>query len=151
MAPGVSDLEDHIGYWLRLVSNQVSHAFATKIEARGVTVAEWVVLRKLYDDDEAAPGGIASALGMTRGAISKLAYRLVDKRLVNRKSFAGDLRQQRLSLTKKGRELVPVLAAEADCNDRDFFGRLAEPDRMLLVGMLQELARGLDSKTSPID
>jgi DNA-binding MarR family transcriptional regulator len=151
MTPGVSDLEDHIGYWLRLVSNQVSHAFAAKIEARGVTVAEWVVLRKLYDDNEAAPGGIASALGMTRGAISKLADRLVDKKLISRKTFAGDLRQQRLSLTKKGRALVPVLAAEADRNDREFFGRLAEPDRMLLLGMLQELARGLDSKTSPID
>jgi DNA-binding MarR family transcriptional regulator len=151
MTPGVSDLADHLGYWLRLVSNQVSHAFAAKIEARGVTVAEWVVLRKLYDEDETAPGSIASALGMTRGAISKLADRLVDKKLISRKSFADDLRQQRLSLTAKGRALVPVLAAEADRNDRDFFGRLKEPDRMLLLGMLQELAKSLDSNTSPVD
>lgn len=151
MTPGVSDLEDHLGYWLRLVSNQVSHAFAAKIEARGVTVAEWVVLRKLYDEDDVPPGSIASALGMTRGAISKLADRLVDKKLISRKTFADDLRQQRLSLTAKGRALVPVLAAEADRNDRDFFGRLKEPDRMLLLGMLQELAKSLDSKTSPVD
>lgn len=151
MAPGVSDLEDHLGYWLRLVSNQVSHAFATKIEARGVTVAEWVVLRKLFDEEDVAPGSIASGLGMTRGAISKLADRLVDKKLISRKSFADDLRQQRLALTAKGRALVPVLAADADRNDCDFFGRLKEPDRMLLLGMLQELAKSLDSKASPID
>lgn len=151
MTPGVSDLEDHLGYWLRLVSNQVSHAFAAKIEARGVTVAEWVVLRKLLDEDNVAPGSIASALGMTRGAISKLADRLADKKLISRKSFAEDLRQQRLSLTAKGRALVPMLAAEADRNDREFFGRLNEPDRMRLVGMLRELAKSLDSKTTPVD
>ena len=28
----VSNLEDHLGYWIRYVSNQVSHAFSLKIE-----------------------------------------------------------------------------------------------------------------------
>ena len=33
------------------VSDQVSHAFGRKVAARGVTVAEWVVLRTLIDED----------------------------------------------------------------------------------------------------
>jgi hypothetical protein len=41
----VSQLEAHLGYWLRAVSNHVSHAFKMKVETHGVTVAEWVVLR----------------------------------------------------------------------------------------------------------
>ena len=45
----VSDLTAHLGYWLRYVSNHVSHAFARKVEARGVTVAEWVLLRQLLE------------------------------------------------------------------------------------------------------
>ena len=35
-----SDLTSHLGYWLRHVSNHVSHAFARKLESRDVTVAE---------------------------------------------------------------------------------------------------------------
>jgi len=31
-ASNVSALEDHLGYWLRYVSNQVSHAFSLKVE-----------------------------------------------------------------------------------------------------------------------
>ena len=70
-----SGLEDHVGYWLRFVSNHVSHAFAQKVEAHGVTVAEWVVLRRLLDLGDAAPSALADGLGMTRGAISKLVDR----------------------------------------------------------------------------
>ena len=36
----VSPLESHLGYWLRVVSNHVSHGFKSKVEAHGVTVAE---------------------------------------------------------------------------------------------------------------
>ena len=51
----VSDLTAHLGYWLRLVSNHVSHAFAQKLEAENVTVAEWVMMRSLYDHKAIAP------------------------------------------------------------------------------------------------
>ena len=54
-----SALEAHLGYWLRFVSNHVSHAFKTKVEAQGVTVAEWVVLRWLFDHASARPSQLA--------------------------------------------------------------------------------------------
>jgi hypothetical protein len=44
MARAASELTAHLGYWLRFVSNHVSLAFARKLESRGVTVADWVVL-----------------------------------------------------------------------------------------------------------
>jgi hypothetical protein len=45
MPRAVASLESHLGYWLRAVSNQVSGAFAARVETLGVSVAEWVVLR----------------------------------------------------------------------------------------------------------
>ena len=48
-------LTAHVGYWLRYVSNHVSHAFARKLEREGVTVAEWVILRELFESDAVAP------------------------------------------------------------------------------------------------
>ncbi|TBR26261.1 MAG: MarR family transcriptional regulator, partial [Reyranella sp.] len=79
-----SDLETHLGYWLRFVSNHVSHSFSLKLQARGVTVAEWVVLRDLFDGDHVPPSALADRLGMTRGAISKLADRLIAKDQIER-------------------------------------------------------------------
>ena len=88
-----SALEAHLGYWLRLVSNHVSHGFRLKVEKRGVTVAEWVVLRKLMDIGPSAPSHIAQALGMTRGAISKLDDRLADKGLIEIGASESDGRE----------------------------------------------------------
>jgi hypothetical protein len=49
-----SSLESHLGYWLRYVSNHVSHAFALKLAALEVTAAEWVVLREARSPTDSA-------------------------------------------------------------------------------------------------
>ena len=66
-----------------------------------MTVAEWVVLRELYDA-ESAPSALADRLGMTRGAISKLADRLIAKEMIVRRANASDRRFQSLALTRAG-------------------------------------------------
>jgi len=115
----VSSLEDHLGYWLRYVSNQVSHAFGLKVAARDVTVAEWVMLRELYEQDSMVPSAIAGRLGMTRGAISKLADRLSAKALLARVPGTKDRRYQELALTAAGRALVPELSDFSAQNNHD--------------------------------
>ncbi|MFN3609906.1 MAG: MarR family winged helix-turn-helix transcriptional regulator, partial [Hyphomonas sp.] len=117
----VSALETHLGYWLRMVSNAVSQAFARSLEAEGVTVAEWVFLRTLYDFERLSPSHLADALGMTRGAVTKLADRLIEKGLTAREADPEDGRAQLLALTPPARKLVPRLAALADANDAAFF------------------------------
>src|SRR5919201_1941973 len=125
----VSDLQHHLGYWLRTVSNAVSHSFARKVERQGVTVAEWVFLRVLYDADWVAPSLLAEHMGMTKGAISKLADRLLEKDLVQRAEHPGDRRAHRLALSPAGRTLVPRLARIADANDASLFGVLTPDER----------------------
>lgn len=66
------------------MSRTTSHAFSLKVAAVGVTVAEWVILRELYQS-ESAPSALADRLGMTRGAISKLADRLITKDMIVRR------------------------------------------------------------------
>lgn len=146
----VSALETHLGYWLRYVSNQVSHAFSLKIQARGVTVAEWVVLRELYER-ETMPSALAERLGMTRGAISKLADRLAAKGLITREPGPGDRRSQSLTLTASGRTLVPGLAALADQNDDEFFGDLDPSVRATVEATMKDIVRRRGLKAVPID
>lgn len=136
----ISDLETHLGYWLRLVSNSVSQSFARKLEAQDITVAEWVFMRKLFDAENVPPSRLAELMGMTKGAISKLADRLVAKQLVARTASAEDRRAQFLALTAEGRAKVPLLAAMADRNDADYFGLLDAEERATLETLIRKIA-----------
>jgi DNA-binding MarR family transcriptional regulator len=146
-----SPLEAHLGYWLRFVSNHVSHAFSLKLAARDVTVAEWVVLRALFEHDAAVPSDLAEKLGMTRGAISKLVDRLAAKSLVTRASNGQDRRFQSLALTRQGRALAPDLSALADRNDAEFFGHLEPAERAAIENAMKEIVRRHDLRTVPTD
>jgi DNA-binding MarR family transcriptional regulator len=147
----LSELTDHVGYWLRQVSNHVSQAFARKVEAHGVTVAEWVLMRQLLGEDRLPPSQIAERMGMTRGAVTKLADRLIAKSLLVREADPEDGRAQTLALTPKGRKLVPKLAALADTNDAEFFDHLAQNDRAALLRILRGIVVKRALKSLPVD
>jgi DNA-binding MarR family transcriptional regulator len=147
----VSPLDAHVGYWLRFVSNQVSHAFRLKLAERKVSVAEWVVMRELYDSDAMAPSVLAEKIGMTRGAISKISDRLEAKGLVKRAAGGEDRRYQALVLTLKGRSLVPKLAALADINDGEFFGHLTEAEAERIKETMRDIVRRRGLKSVPVD
>lgn len=147
----VSDLKSHIGFWLRFVSNYVSHAFARKLESTGVTVAEWVILREMFGQPPMPPSRLAEMTGLTRGAVSKLVDRLFEKELVTREESAGDRRFQDLALTLAGKRLVPQLAALADENDKEFFSVLPGNEKGALLATLKKLVQANHLSKIPID
>ncbi len=146
----VPPLSAHLGYWLRFVSNHVSYAFARKLADKGVTAAEWVVLHELYGARAVAPSSLADRLGLTRGAISKLADRLVQKKLISRENNTRDLRAHTLALTSAGAALVPILAALADENDAEFFGDLSAKERTAIERALKNLVTRHGLKSIPM-
>lgn len=147
----VSELKSHIGFWLRFVSNHVSQAFARRLLASGITVAEWVVLRQMYDADDMSPSVLAEQIGMTRGATSRLIDRLVAKRLVSRQGRSDDRRYQDIALTPAGRRSVPALAAIADENDEEFFTPLSTREHEALVAILKKLVQAHGLRKIPTE
>ncbi|WP_337268757.1 MarR family winged helix-turn-helix transcriptional regulator [Oryzifoliimicrobium ureilyticus] len=147
----ISALTDHTGFWLRMVSNAVSHEFAGKVSAEGVTVAEWSFMRVLSEAEATAPTVLAEKMGMTKGAISKLAERLLAKELIQKSKNLEDARAHSLSLTAIGRAKLPVLAALADQNDVAFFGVLTQEEHETLRLILKRLAERRGLKTIPVD
>ncbi len=137
----VSRPEDHLGYWLRFVSNNVSASFARRLEAHDVGVSEWVALRKLYDQPVAISiSALAEQMGMTKAPVSRLVERLVQKELVERQDSRNDGRAQQIWLSSTGKKLVPRLAAIADENDEAFFGHLPVNGRLAMIGLMQNIA-----------
>ncbi|MBH0236416.1 MarR family winged helix-turn-helix transcriptional regulator [Methylobrevis albus] len=134
-----------------MVSNHVSQAFAAKLGDAGVTVAEWCLLRTLYGKPPIAPSAVADEMGLTRGAITRLADRLIAKALIRRDASVHDGRAQTLALTEQGDALVPVLAELADRNDAAFFAGLSPAERDSFERLLKRLAERGEMSSIPID
>jgi DNA-binding MarR family transcriptional regulator len=149
--PPISELTSHLGYWLRIVSNHVSLDFARRLDRAGVTVAEWVLLRQIYDLTADAPSRIAERMGMTRGAVTKLADKLIAKDYLQRRADETDGRAQVLTLTRNGRNLVPKLAEIADANDAAAFGHLRRAERAALERTLKGIVQHLGLNEVPVD
>ena len=113
-------------------------AFSTHLTREGVTVAERAVLGNLLGNEGIAPNRLAHRLGLTAGAISKPADRLMEKDLVARQEHPSDGRAHTLTLTEKGKEIVPRLAAIADQHDVDYFAHLSLDDRQTLERVLKD-------------
>lgn len=136
--PKVSNLGDHIGFWLRCLSNFVSNNFEEKLSKEDVTVAQWVVLRTLYDHDHITLNQLAELIGLDKSSVSRMIERLVLRELVNR-SKGNDRRSLGLSLTSAARKLVPRLAKLADQNDESFFHSLPARKRHEFLATIKQL------------
>ena len=147
----ISALESHLGFWLRFVSNHVSNQFALLVEKEGVTISEWVALRYLFQSSESSTADLIDALGMTKGAVSKVVSRLEEKQYVKRVVSEVDKREQLLTLTPSGITVVPRLAALADQNDADFFGHLPQSKRNDLMEVLRDIAVVHQLKELPVN
>lgn len=139
-AQHIPDLETHLGYWLRRVSNAVSGAFSRALHEEQTSVAEWVLLREIHERGQAAPGELADGLGLTRGAVSKIIDKLEEKSWVREDAKEGDNRYRLLSLTGAGQRSLPLLAQIADQNDSTYFNCLNAKEKTVLRKLLIKLA-----------
>jgi DNA-binding MarR family transcriptional regulator len=144
-------LEVHLGYWLRRVSNHVSGTFAKALQERQVSVAEWVVLSHVDEHPEMRPAELAEAIGLTRGAISKVLDKLERKKWLTRKTLEADNRGQLLYLTQQGRRILPELREIADHNDRRFFDCLNPREKAMLGQVLRKLTASNEISDVPVE
>jgi DNA-binding MarR family transcriptional regulator len=139
MSGSASGLRDHLGYWLRRLSDEVHLSFERKLAAHGVTVAQWNVLVTLYRGEGETVAEVARFIDTDAAAVSRLVDRLADKGLVARSADPASRRRVLLALTPPGVGLVPVLVQLADRNDEAFFGTLPAAQRAELAGLFQRL------------
>jgi DNA-binding MarR family transcriptional regulator len=140
-----SQLDAHLGYWLRCLSNFVSHAFAERLARRGLSVAQWVVLRTLYDSRGVTLNEGARRIGVDKSTLSRMVNRLMHKGWLSR-AAGPDRRSLELKLTVAGRTIVRQAAKSADENDAAFFHPLTPRQRTQFLSTIRQLlaANGWD-------
>lgn len=144
------DLERHLGYWLRRVSNHVSGEFRRALQARQTSVAEWVVLCTVQERPGITPGELAATLALTRGAVSKVIDKLEAKNWITGSTKPEDNRVLLFSLTRKGSAVLPKLRQIADHNDQTFFDVLQDDEKATLQRLLIKLSEHHEMNAVPI-
>lgn len=146
-----AELESHLGYWLRLVSNRVSGSFARTLQQQQLSVAEWVAMNQIEAGANQSSAGLADVMDMTRGAVSKILDKLQQREWIGRTPDGQDSRIQLLSLTRQGRRELPELKHLADRNDADFFGVLSKSEQAMLAKLLRKVAAAHQIHKAPVD
>lgn len=136
----LNNLEDYLGYWLRCLSNYVHNTFADRLAGYDVSVAQWVVLRTLYEREDTSLNEAASLVGVDNSSLSRMVDRLIQKNLIHRKEGV-DRRSVHLSLTSTGKKLVPELSRLADENDLYFFRTLSIKEQENLLNTIKGLLK----------
>ncbi|MFJ4526136.1 MarR family winged helix-turn-helix transcriptional regulator [Streptomyces sp. NPDC088810] len=139
MTSSTSGLRDHLGYWLRRLSDEVHGRFERELAEHDVTVSQWAVLITVHRGDATTTREVARYMGIDAGAVSRLVDRLAAKGLMTREPDPASRRTLRLALTDTGRDLAPRLAEIADRNDAHFFAALEPEQRRQLESWIRHL------------
>lgn len=137
-----SRIQDHLGFWLNRISNEVHDAFIAKLKKVEISIPEWCVLIILYHETEPTPAKIAAQVGIDRAAISRTVEKLVQRRFIKR-TIGEDRRYIYLQLTEKAKNLVPKLARLADKNEEEFFSILEKEEKETLEKILLKIGNQL--------
>ena len=128
---------------IHVVSNRISRAFYTDIEARhGISLPEWRVMLTLTRHPGMAAMAVAALWGMDKMSISRAVRRLERGGLVRRTPAAGDRRRWVLELTQEGRRRYRAIEPAATGRYREFLKALDSREIVTLRQLLEKLIAG---------
>ncbi|MEP2670878.1 MAG: MarR family transcriptional regulator [Cyclobacteriaceae bacterium] len=99
-------------YYLIEKVNKVSRRYAQRVfdeQGWDITKDQWLVLKKIADNNRISQVELAKALFKDTAAINRIINLMVDKKLVRRESRPDDKRQVELLLTSKGQKMFEVM------------------------------------------
>jgi DNA-binding MarR family transcriptional regulator len=88
--------------------------YKQETEPLGLTITEWYVLRRLYEQDEQMASRLAQALGWAATSFTPTLARLQDKGFIERRSHPADQRAIRIYLTAKGQSVEKQVKTSAE-------------------------------------
>lgn len=135
------------GAWIKmaLVYQRTYRILAARLKPLGLTVAQFDALANLYVGDGIRQQELAARLLVTKGNVTGLVNRLVERSWVERRDDPDDRRAHRVVLTRGGRRLAKrALITQRDLVD-EMMGALSQAERERLQRTLDALARRVEA------
>lgn len=131
----VEELEAAFAAFMRRIAAEFSREPET-----GLTVSQYLILKRLQAAGPMTMSGLAEAMGVTHPAATALVGRMLRAGFVTRRWRARDRRQVWVALTPRGREALEEARAKRDRLLAQYLGATEPGDVRALVGMLRVLA-----------
>lgn len=135
-------LKNQLCHPLYSIANAVIRGYEPHLKKLDLTYAQYLVMLSLWEQDDVAISKISETTYFDSGSLTPLIKRLKDKGYISVTSSEEDLREKKISLTKKGEklkdkalEIIPGLAA---C-----FSSISLDEAMTLKKILNKLVEGL--------
>ena len=109
------------------------------VQRHGLRLGQDHLLAALWEQDGRTPGEIAAAMNVTTPAVTKLATRMAEAGLMERRPDPHDHRLVRLWLTDAGRALREPIEAERQHLEDQLTATLTKTERATLVKALTKI------------
>lgn len=138
-------LEDNLGYLLNRCALTIAAQFEKELALFDVTLAQWGALIAIDAGRASTPSELARAVGIDKGAATRLIARLSAKKLVEREENLEDGRSTLLTLSAEARELMPTLTALSKKVNNEMLALLSPSEGRQLKVLLARLTEKLIS------
>ncbi len=108
-----------------------------------VTVDQWLVLKKVFDQGECSQIQLADTTFKDPASIKRILDILQEKDLLSREVISGNKRQHSVSLTEKGAALVERMIPEVQILRQKATEGFSEPERYALLHLLKKVNKNL--------
>ena len=133
---------------LSFLVRQAHRAFvarlADRLVPRGVSVAEWAVLRRLWQEEGFTQVALADRMRVRKASLTSVLTSLKSKGFVRRTRRGEDLRKYHLFLTKRGRDLKEELLPIGVAINRKAVVGIDAADAGLVVELLERVIANLE-------
>ncbi len=120
---------------IREANRRQRHPFA-----RGdMTQPQQFILEVLEQRGQLYMSDLATALGVSRGAVTGMVNRLLSRKLVKRERDQLDRRKVHVTMTTKGQSLINQVRDQRNQVLRDAFGRLSAHERTQYITILTKI------------
>jgi DNA-binding MarR family transcriptional regulator len=134
---------------LSFLVRQAHRAFVARLAGRlaphGVSVAEWAVLRRLWQQEGFTQVDLADRMGVRKASLTAVLASLEGKGFLRRTRRGEDLRKYHLFLTKGGRELKQKLLPIGIAINREAVAGI-DDDAALVASLLEKVIANLERR-----
>jgi MarR family multiple antibiotic resistance transcriptional regulator len=132
-------LEMQLASMIGRLAHRMRRAMDQGLGCDDLTIAQFVFLRRLEQNEIGTPSEAARRADIDSGAMTRLLDRLENKGLIQRRASQNDRRSVRLEITDLGREKVKALGPVVEDLSRQLCKSLSRGEQEDLIALLAKL------------